>query len=280
MTDLNYAVSEDGNSYSAIGGTAQVLEPGYWDTAVTQSGQSVYSRVPAREDVFLEFPNSASSVVLDGIRDFWKREDRFKAHGLPFKRGILLHGPPGTGKTCTLQIVAREVVADDGVVFIFRSVANFLYPFREFRLRQPDTPAVVLMEDFESIVARNSESALLNMLDGVEALQKCVFLASTNYPEKLEERILNRPSRFDVVVEVGYPEDDTRRAYVQYLAKDCEDVDVERLVRDTDGMSLAHVLELFTGTHLLGGKYEDKVADLQRMNSQTLHSAEDRKSVV
>ncbi|NJO18646.1 MAG: AAA family ATPase [Thioploca sp.] len=62
------------------------------------------------------------------------------------------------------------------------------------------------MEDLESILKSNNPSTVLNILDGVNSFDNIVFLATTNYPEELESRIKNRPSRFDRRFYIGPPE--------------------------------------------------------------------------
>jgi SpoVK/Ycf46/Vps4 family AAA+-type ATPase len=260
-----WARSPDGTTYSPVGQTVSEIEPGYYDTVLSQ-GQVYFCPVRPRQDALLEFPDSASKGVLDAITDFWERENIFQKYDLPYKRGILLYGPPGSGKTCTLQLVSREVVNRGGIVVTFQP-ASFLDAYRAFRDVQPSTYMVVLMEDLEATL-KQSESRILNLLDGVEYLNKVVFLATTNYPEKLESRILNRPSRFDLCVKVGHPDARARRVYLRSLIRDDDGLDVETYVNDTEGMSLAHVKELFVATVVLGSEYETTVKRLKAMREK------------
>lgn len=257
--------SEVDGSYTPVGNTHPEIEPGYYDLTSTQQGM-FFVPVRPRTDDLIRFPDSASIKVLEGIADFWEREEVFKKYGLPFKRGILLYGPPGSGKSCTLQLVSRDVVQRGGVVITFPgSTELFLAAYRALRDIQPETPVVVLMEDFEVTLARVNESKLLNLLDGVESLHKCVFLATTNYPEQLQERVINRPSRFDFRVQVSLPNIHMRRTYLESLLQDGDELDIERYVADTQGMSLAHVKELFVATHILGNNYDEAARRLKDM---------------
>lgn len=267
----------DGGVYTPVGKTVAQLEPGYYDPMMTMQGQLLFVPVRARADELLRFPDSASLAVVDGIVDFWEREDLFYRYDLPYKRGILLYGPPGSGKTCTLQLAAREVVARGGVVVSFESPDVFLTAYRALRDVQPETPLVVLMEDFETLLAKR-ESKVLNLLDGVESLHKVVFLATTNYLERLEPRIINRPSRFDIRIKVARPTAEQRRLYLQDLKRDGDVIDIDRMVADTDELSLAHVKELFVATHILGADYYATVARLREMQEKRPHSSEDSAS--
>src|SRR5690606_25113144 len=203
-------------TFSPVGGTLGRIEPGYYDITIVQ-GQVYFVPVRARTEDLLKFPDSASKEVLEGIREFWDREELFKKYGLPHKRGIMLYGPPGAGKSCTLQLVARDVIERGGVVLTFGQPSVFLAGYRALRDIQPDTPIVVLMEDFDSLPTKSDESVLLNLLDGAEELSKVVFLATTNYPERMPERIMNRPSRFDLRIHVPHPSAGAREVYLRSL---------------------------------------------------------------
>src|SRR5690606_28018759 len=144
MAYVQWTEAGDG-AFTPAGKTVAELKPGYYDTIVVQ-GQLFWVPVRPRGDDLLKFPDSASLQVLEGIADFWEREHLFARYGLPYKRGILLYGPPGSGKTCTLQLVSRDVVQRGGVVVTFDPHV-FLSAYRAFRDIQPETPMVVLLED-------------------------------------------------------------------------------------------------------------------------------------
>lgn len=276
MPYVQWSEMPDGVGYTPAGKTVAELKPGYYDLA-SVNGTIFFLPVRARSDDLLRFPDSASLEVLEGISDFWDREPIFRKYGLPFKRGILLYGPPGSGKTCTLQLIAREVVERGGIVITFEPNL-FLPAYRALRDIQPDTSVVVLMEDFESLMTNeSSRSRLLNLLDGVEELHKVVFLATTNYPEKLEDRIINRPSRFDLRIRVDHPGTDARRLYLESLVHEEDNINIDQCVADTEGLSLAHLKELFVATHILGGGYDKTVQRLRSMSIDRVSSVDDKR---
>jgi SpoVK/Ycf46/Vps4 family AAA+-type ATPase len=113
----------------------------------------------------------------------------------------------------------------------------------------------------------------LNILDGVDQVDKVVFLATTNYPEVLGARILNRPSRFDKRFKIGHPNAESRKLYFKHLIGGEEktkglNIDLKRWVTDTDGFSIAHLKELFVAVCILGDEYAKAIETLSSMKEQ------------
>lgn len=267
MAYTQWTYNPDYNGYFPAAGAVPVLPPGYYNLSTDSSNRLYFAPVEARNDTLLRFPDSVAGEVIKGITDFWSREEAFRKYGLPFKRGILLHGPAGMGKTSTLQLIAREVVAAGGVVMPYH-VSLFERGYRFLRMIQPDMPLVVFIEDIEMYEATEGykdAADFLNVLDGAENISRTVFLATTNHPEKLSARIINRPSRFDMIIEVLHPDKEMRRMYLASLAEH-DEIDVDRYVSDTEGMSFAHIKELFIATVILGNGYAESVARLKAMS--------------
>jgi len=177
-------------------------------------------------------------------------------------------------------LVCQDVIKRDGVVFKFNIYpSEFIEGIREFREIQPNTPLVVLLEDIDSIIEMYSESEVLNILDGVENIEKVVFLATTNFPENLGSRILNRPSRFDKRFKMPPPKKASRKLYFDSILDEETiakyEIDVDKWVNDTDGMSVAHLKELFIAVCILDDKYESAIKNLKTMNEEKLKSIED-----
>jgi hypothetical protein len=259
-------------SYSTI--TTPTMEPGLYDMVIND-GRLFFSQVDLRDDQLLVFPGSEQDSILKDITTFWDSEDRFKKYDIPFKRGIMLWGPPGSGKSSLLRLVSRDVIARGGVVFQFSNPDLFVSGYRMFREVQPDTPIVVIMEDLDTIFSHSNESKILNLLDGAELAEKTVFLATTNYPEKLGPRIMNRPSRFDRVYRIPHPNAKARQLYLETLAAQGGDtVPAAEWAKLTSGLSLSHLKELFVGTHIMGGNPDEVIRILKGMKARH-SSAED-----
>lgn len=268
--------SSDGRLFIPAASTIDNLTPGVYEIKKNNNIGLYFEKIPVRCEGLIRFPDTNSDRVVSEIQKFWDRENIFKEYGLTYKRGILLYGPPGSGKSCTIQLIMSDVVKRDGIVIKFNDPYVFIEGMRVLRQIQKNTPVVAIMEDVDSILEEHSESDILNILDGVNEVNKVVFLATTNYPERLGARIVNRPSRFDKRFRIGYPSAQSRRMYLQHIigGGDSErleskilelKIDLDQWVRDTDGMSVAHLKELFIQVIIIGDTYEEAIETLRSM---------------
>jgi hypothetical protein len=264
--------SPDGKRFFPAARTKKALKPGLYDILLTAEAGLFFEWVPVKTEGVIRFPHTNTDFVVNEIQRFWAQRERFVRYGLTHKRGIMLWGPPGSGKSCTIQLVMKDVIDRGGVALRFTSPGLFSLGLRILREVQPETPVVVLMEDMDSLVRQYSETDILNLLDGAELVDRTVFLASTNYPELLGARIMNRPSRFDRRIKVPFPTEESRRIYLESLLSrangEAASVDVERWANDTDGFSFAHLKELFVGVVILENDYDETVKTLKSMKEQ------------
>ncbi len=161
--------------------TVQKIKPGMYDMSATPQG-IVFSNVSLRDDDLLKFPGTDQERIVTDITTFWASEDKFREHSLPFKRGIILWGPPGSGKSSTVRLVCQDVIKRGGIVFQFTQPDLFVNGYRVFRQVQPTTPIVVVMEDLDTILTQSNESKILNLLDGAEDAANVIFLATCFEP--------------------------------------------------------------------------------------------------
>jgi hypothetical protein len=271
--------TSDGRIFVPAAKTTQILTPGVYEIDVSQAIGLYFEKIPVKTEGLLKFPDTNSDRVVNEIGKFWGRSDTFNEYGLTHKRGILLFGPPGSGKSCTIQLIMQDVVDRGGIVLKFTDPYLFVDGMRVLRQIQPETPVVTIMEDIDAILDDYSESEVLNILDGVNEVKQVVFLATTNYPEKLGARVVNRPSRFDKRFRIGYPSAQSRKIYFEHIIARGDPtilnqkiselkIDLDRWVKDTDEMSIAHLKELFIAVVILGDPYEEAIETLKSMREE------------
>jgi SpoVK/Ycf46/Vps4 family AAA+-type ATPase len=185
----------------------------------------------------------------------------------------LLYGAPGCGKSATIQLCTKYLTDKMGGIVI--NVTNgdqvewYSKIINKLRQIEPDRPLVVIFEDIDAIASEGNwtTSMILNLLDGIKQIDNVVYIATTNHPEKLEDRITNRPSRFDRRYEVELPNEEVRKAYIQnkLSEEDLKGIDLNSWIKESEGFSLAHMRELVISVITMDNSFEDTIARLKGM---------------
>ena len=217
-------------------------------------------------------------------------------HKMP--RGILLHGPSGTGKTLLAKAVATESEANfisvRGPELLSKWVGESERGIREiFRRARQASPSVIFFDEIDSIapvrgaggetaVTERVISQLLTELDGMENMHNVVVLAATNRADMIDTALL-RPGRFDKIVQVPMPDKDSRKSILEIKAKDIptvtdpkdpDYVNLEKIAENTDGMSGADVAAISnTAVSLVIHEFLDAHPDVKEVEK----SAKDTK---
>lgn len=262
------------------GPTVEKLAAGVYLPGINQDGVFL-KPMNVVSDELVALPDTAGSELLEAMAVFWASEEKFRSIKQLYKRGVLLYGPSGSGKTSILKQMMGQLVQDDGVVVIFNNPASTLAGLQVIRGIEPTRRIVVVLEDIEELIKEHGEHEILSLLDGESSIDNCVYLASTNYAEDLDKRIVNRPSRFDRVVHIGMPDAAARRVYLEAvvptgtLVKEGSETNVgtqikagevlDRWVRDTEGLGVAHLRELVVAIVCLGENYDEALTRIKEM---------------
>jgi len=260
------------HTYKPVSSTFEELESGVYSVSVSQYHGIVYQKKNICVDDLLRFPDSLSDKILQEITTFWTKGLKFKEHGFLHRRGYLLHGPAGSGKTCLVQQVIYDIVRAGGLVFQCTNHPQvFNDGLSQFRKVEPDRPVVCLFEDIDAIVDEHGEDEILTLLDGENQIDKVLNIATTNYPEKLDRRLVARPRRFDRVVEIGMPSASVRKMYFDKKLNVSED-ELDIWVAATEGFSFAACAELVISVCCFEKEFNESVDILKEMMSAHLSS--------
>ena len=185
----------------------------------------------------------------------------FTRLGVDPPKGVLLHGPPGTGKTRLAQAVANESDANFSIIN-GPEIMGSGYGESEKRLREvfdeasKNAPAIVFIDEIDSIAPKRDRvpgeaekrlvAQLLTLMDGLEARANVVVIAATNRPEAIDEA-LRRPGRFDREIVIGVPDEKGRREIIGIHTRGMplgDKVDLDELARTTYGFVGADIAAL------------------------------------
>ena len=225
---------------------------------------------------------------LEEIVDFLKRPQKYIELGARIPKGVLLVGPPGTGKTYLSKAVAGEA----GVPFYSISGSDFVEMFvgvgasrvRDlFEQAKKTAPSIIFIDEIDAVGRRRGAglggghdereqtlNQLLVEMDGFGLNEGIIIMAATNRPDILDPALL-RPGRFDRQVMVGAPDVKGREAILKVHSKNkplAEDVDLKHVAKGTPGFTPADLENLMNEAALLTVRKKK-----HKINNQTIEEA-------
>jgi len=226
-------------------------------------------------------PGLKEQIVGD-FETFFRSKELYAGYQIPWKRGVLLLGPPGNGKTHIIKALVNRL----GLPCLYvRSMEDMDHTDQQmmaqvFQKARSTAPCILIFEDLDAQVTDENRSFFLNELDGFAANEGIMTIASTNHPERLDPAILERPSRFDRKYTFNLPELGER---LRYLALQSDRLEsnlqltadqIDQIARATDEFSFAYLKELVLSSMMnwinLGGT--KSMADIMVMQVDTLRS--------
>jgi hypothetical protein len=200
------------------------------------------------EDLIL--PDAVKALVRSAILGFYQHVGLLRELGIELKRGILFHGPPGTGKTSLCLYLAGQLPS---FTVCFISGERLLYPREICRMARYLQPAMIVFEDIDLVAQdRNSNGLatvlgeLMNQIDGCEPSDQVLFIMNTNSLERLEHAVKNRPGRVDQIVQIPLPDRKERELLLRRFARTLrlEQTDLSDFITATEGTTPAVLKEI------------------------------------
>lgn len=272
-----WATTGDRTVFWAASDVSEKIIPGLYKCIdAPKIGPALLKMIISTDDLIL-IDSVVKEEVFSEITYFWSPEvkAKFKERGFLYKRGILMYGDPGSGKTACIQLLIKEIIKHGGVALYGDHPGIMSQCLQMVRRIEPDLPVVVIMEDFEILTERgHAENEWLAMLDGESQVDNVVFLGTTNYVEKLDKRFTDRPSRFDVVVSVPPPSAEIRATFLHHKEPNMTLEEVQHWVSQTAGFSIAHLKELVISVRILGKPLDEQVKRLRKMKERKFSNQE------
>jgi SpoVK/Ycf46/Vps4 family AAA+-type ATPase len=235
---------EHNETFKAVQSSKKVkkLPPSFYEImSDPRSGEIYFKKTKNTHDKLIDLPDTAYETIVNELNHFLlpSTKKKFKEFGFLYKRSSLLYGPPGTGKTCTINRVANKVIELGGIVLFNPDPSLISGAIERINSIQPDTTVLVIFEELDRLVQRYEEE-LLSILDGEIQKENIIYLATTNFINKIPQRI-KRPGRFSSVIEVSFPSYIARETFIKSKVKDPKLVDL--IVKNSEGLSIDEITE-------------------------------------
>lgn len=170
------------------------------------------------------------------------------------------------GKTSLIHLLINEINDRNGISVYMDIPQNWVEIGKMIRKIEKNRPILCIIEDIDLLIDKFGEENFLNFLDGLNSITNVVYVATTNNLNHIPDRIKDRPSRFDKKYEIKKPTESDRLEYFNniLLDKDKKKYDIDKLVKDTNNFTMAHLKETFISLYILDNDYDEVVSRLKK----------------
>lgn len=270
MSYKYWAYDQTSKEYAGTFDTCDTLPPGLYQVYLDNFGRPTAKTLTPRNEDFLMFENGPMTQVIQEIEDFWKSAHRYKALGVTHKRGLLLHGPHGCGKTGIISWLISDCIKRNALVISVTNIRNFATAIPLVRQIEDGRPVIGIFEDMERM-CKYDEEDLLEVMDGASSLgDGILYIATTNKLDKIPARIKCRPSRIDTLIEVAAPNFEQRMEYLTFLLQKAHDHSkcAPGWASQTEGFSLAQLKELVLSVTVFQKSEAETIKRLEGLSAE------------
>lgn len=238
----------------------------------------IFSNIEYEIKELIRFDASVIDAVVHDAFKFWNRKDIYDALKLPHKRSYLLYGDQGCGKSSLINMLVKDLLdrCPEALCILYSN--HLIEGLRQYNNVDPDAVKIIIIEDIDTLMEDKwMERELLQFLDGSgPTLKNSLVIATTNHLDSLEDRVKNRPSRFDKVIKIPTPNRENREIFIREKIAllrnskiEVEEEDILQIIEKTAGLSVSHIVEIIVSTYGLGDNLADSIKRANDMKNKS-----------
>jgi hypothetical protein len=218
----------------------------------------------------IKLPAEKKQAIKVGALEFFNKQEIYEKNKIPFKRGLIFTGLPGTGKTHTGKILMNK--SECTFIWVTSDMVDRSSDIRRlFKMAKELAPSILFMEDLDDFLEYScGVDSLKTQMDGMDDVEGICTILCTNFPDRLPKALIDRPSRFDDIIIFELPDENLR---YQILAKIAEPMDIEtkedtlkEIAKNTEGLTGAHLKEILVYSVLLAADSDRTVININDLN--------------
>jgi len=219
-----------------------------------------YIRYSKRDWDSIVLNEETYKLINRNIINFIQNMDEYKKMRLPTSRGVLITGPPGTGKTLCCETIMSLINCT--IIYVTSDTVDSAGDIKDiYKLARKLSPTIIVIEDIDTLGGLDRREKgnhpllgeFLSCLNGVGANDGVITIATTNYPENLDNALADRPGRFDLRINFDLPNYELRDHILKKYLSDVteEKLEISSLIKKTEGLSGAYLREIIITAYMI-----------------------------
>lgn len=247
---------------------------------ITAKGE--FLDIPDMDFDTVKLPADQKKAIKVGALEFFNKKDIYIKNNLPFKRGLIFAGEPGTGKTLTGKALLNK--SESTFIWVTSADLSNSYgdinskAFKQYlEMAKELSPCILFAEDVDDYLdSKSAVDTIKTQMDGLNSMDGVVTILCTNYPESIPKSLIDRPSRFDDVIKFELPDEELRleilEAHMKSVTIKDRDTALKTIAKKSEGLTGAHLKEVAVYSILLAADDNNR----EEINLKDLNKALDK----